>query len=118
MIAEKLTCIPRVSTGNHSTADSRNQEIKPRRRKERKKDHQDTGAQREANEWDMDEHRVTPIKIFHRRESPLEKLRKGRQKAKPSGLALEEKVSTFFFNENLATRQETIVLRYKADSTH
>ena len=54
MIAEKLTRIRRFYRGNHSTADSRNQEIKPRRRKE---DHQDTqGARREETEWDTDEH--------------------------------------------------------------
>ena len=57
MIAEKLTCIQRFYTVNHSTADSLNQEIKPRRRKERKEDHQDTqGARREETEWDTDEH--------------------------------------------------------------
>ena len=68
MIAEKLTCVGRVYTGNDSTADSGNQEIKPRRRKE---DHQDTqGARREETEWDTDEHRLTRIKILHRSESP------------------------------------------------
>ncbi|PYV41259.1 MAG: hypothetical protein DMG06_17740 [Acidobacteria bacterium] len=50
-------------------ADIRNQESKPRRRKERKQD-QDTRPRREETEWDTDEHRLTRIRVLQRGESP------------------------------------------------